>query len=106
VTDDTPDAGAAGGWAETAERMRAISTGLQAFGLDARLHETKGVLDITATAYGQGSKDIQVICDEDGYVTVSYWNEPGATPAQVTSVISLVLAAITGPPSWLLPGKP
>jgi hypothetical protein len=78
-------------------RMQAIAAGLHAFGLNARLHDTRGVLDITATAYRQGSKDIQVICDEDGYVTVSWWNDPGAAPAQVTGVISLILAAITGP---------
>jgi hypothetical protein len=101
VTDDThetPDTpGSAGGRAETTARMHAIAAGLQAFGLDARVHDTQGILDVTATAYRQGSKDIQVICDEDGYVTASWWNDPGATPAQVTAVISLVLAAITGP---------
>jgi len=88
-----------GGRAETIARMRAIAAGLHAFGLDARLHDTRGVLDITATACRPGTKDIQVICDDDGYVTISYWNDPGATPAQVTGVISLILAAITGPPS-------
>jgi len=77
--------------------MRAIAAGLHASGLDARVHDTRGVLDITAAACRQGSKDIQVICDEDGYVTVSWRNDPGAAPAQVTAVISLVLAAITGP---------
>jgi hypothetical protein len=101
VTDDTPatpDApGLRGGRAEITARMRAIAAGLQAFGLDARVHETRGVLDITATACRPGSKDIEVICDEDGYVQAAWWNDPGATPAQVTAVISLVLAAITGP---------
>jgi hypothetical protein len=103
VTDDTLDTpdtpGTPGGRAETTAQMHAIAAGLQAFGLDARLHETQGILDVTATAYRQGSKDIQVVCDDDGYVTVSYWNDPGATPAQVTGVIGLILAAITGPPS-------
>ena len=94
---DTPAPGLPGGRAEIIARMRAIAAGLQAFGLDARLHETRGVLDITATACRPGTKDIEVICDEDGYVTVSYWNDPGAAPAQVTGVISRVLAAITGP---------
>jgi hypothetical protein len=98
VTTTPPDTPAGpGGRAETIARMRAIAAGLHAFGLDARLHETRGVLDITATACRQASKDIEVICDEDGYLTVSYWNDPAATPDQVTGVISLILAAITGP---------
>jgi len=98
VTTTPPDTPAGpGGRAEIIARMRAIAAGLHAFGLDARVHETRGVLDITAAACRPGSKDIEVICDEDGYVTVSYRNDPGATPAQVTAVISLILAAITGP---------
>jgi hypothetical protein len=77
--------------------MRAIAAGLQASGLDARVHETRDVLDITATACRPGSKDIEVICDDDGYVHVAWRNDPGATPGQVTAVISLVVAAITAP---------
>ncbi len=97
MTDDTPDTpapGLPGGRAETIERMRAIAAGLHAVGLDARVHETRGVLDITATAYRPGSKDIEVICDEDGYVQVAWWNDPGATPGQVTAVIMRALTAI------------
>jgi hypothetical protein len=100
VTDNTPDTpatGLPGGQAEIIARMRAIAAGLQASGLDARVHETRGVLDITATAYRPGTKNIEVICDEDGYVQAAWWNDPGATPGEVTAVISLVLAAITGP---------
>jgi len=77
--------------------MAAIAAGLQAAGLDARVHETRGVLDVTATLYRPGSKDIEIICDEDHYVQVSYWNDPAATPAQLVAVISRVLAVITGP---------
>ena len=69
MTDDTPTLpppGLPGGRAEIIARMRAIAAGLHAFGLDARVHDTRGVLDITATAYRPGSKDIEVICDEDG----------------------------------------
>ena len=36
--------------------------------------------------------------DEDGYVQISYWNDPGATPAQIIATISRALAAITEPP--------
>ena len=80
MTDDTPDTpapGLPGGRAESIERMRAIAAGQHAVGLDARVHETRGVLDITATAYRPGSKDIEVICDEDGYVQVALVERPG-----------------------------
>jgi hypothetical protein len=77
--------------------MRAIAAGLQAGGLDARVHDTRGVLDITATLYNAGSKGTDVTVDEDGYVQISYWNDPGATPARIIEVISRALAAITGP---------
>jgi len=86
VTDDAPDtSGTPGSRAETIARMRAIATGLHAFGLDARVHDTRGVLDITATAYRPGSKDIEVICDEDGYVQISYWNEPSPPTSSPTT---------------------
>jgi hypothetical protein len=96
MTDSTP--GLAGNPAQTAGRMAAIAAGLTAAGLDARVHETRGVLDVTATLYRPGSKDIEIICDEDHYVQVSYWNKPGATPAEVVAMISRALAAITTPP--------
>jgi len=49
-----------------------------------------------------GGKAIEVTVDEDGYVQVSYWNVPGATPAQVVAVIAAVVAAITA----AQPGRP
>jgi hypothetical protein len=76
--------------------MHAIATGLQGNGLDARVYDTRGVPDIRATLYNAGGKGTDVIIDEDGYVTVCYWNDPGATPIQIIEVISRVLAAITG----------
>jgi hypothetical protein len=78
--------------------MGAIAAGLTAAGLDARVYDTRGVLDVTAALYRPGSKDIEIIIDEDHYVQVSYWNDPAATPAEVVAVISRVLAVITGPP--------
>jgi hypothetical protein len=94
VTDTTP--GPVGDPAPTARRMGAIAAGLTAAGLDARVHDTRGVLDVTATLCRPG-KDIEIIIDEDHYVQVSYWNDPGATPAEVVATISRVLAVITGP---------
>lgn len=94
MTDATP--GPASDPAPTAWRMGAIAAGLQAAGLDARVYDTRGVLDVTATLYRPGRKDIEIICDEDHYVQVSYWNDPGATPAEVVAMISRALAVITG----------
>jgi hypothetical protein len=93
-TADAPDPGS--DRAETVVRMHAIAAGLQAGGLDARVYDTRGVLDIRATVYNAGGKSTDVTIDEDGYVSLSYWNDPGATPVQVIEVISRVLAAITG----------
>jgi hypothetical protein len=94
MTGDTPDA--AGRRAQTMLRMHAIAAGLQAGGLDARVHDTQGVLDIRATLHDGDGKGTDVTLDDDGYVTLSYWNDPGATPAQVIDVITRALAAITG----------
>jgi hypothetical protein len=79
---------------ETGRRMQAIAAGLQAAGLSAHLHDTKGVLDLTATVHRPGGKETDVIVDEDGYVEIRYWNHPGAPPGQVTAVIIRALAAI------------
>ena len=78
---------------DTARRMGAIATGLVATGLAAAVHDTRGVLDVTATLDRPG-KATEVIVDEDGYVEIRYWNEPDATPGQVTAVITGALAAI------------
>jgi hypothetical protein len=94
VTDEFPDT-TGSDRATTVLRMHAIAAGLQAGGLDARVHDTRGVYDIRATLYNAGGKGTDVIIDEDGYVTLSYWNDPGAAPAQIIEVISRALAAIT-----------
>jgi hypothetical protein len=80
---------------ETAARMRALTAELTAAGLDAHLHSTRGVLDITADLRRPESKDICVTADEDGYLEISWWSAPGATPAQVAAVIGRALSAIT-----------
>jgi hypothetical protein len=80
---------------ETGRRMRAITTGLQTAGLTAHLHDTNGVLDISATARRPGNKDTHVIVDDDLYVEFHYWNHSGTPPERVTAVIVRALAAIT-----------
>lgn len=98
TSNHTPDSpGAADRRAEIAVRMHAIAAGLQAGGLDARVHDTRGVIDITATLFSSGSKGTDVTVDEDGYVEIAYWNDPAAAPADIIAVITRVLAAITGP---------
>ena len=81
---------------ETVVRMHAIAAGLQRGGLHARVYDTQGVLDIRATLSDPAGKGTDVTLDEDGYVTVSYWNGPAATPIEIIEVIGRVLAAITG----------
>jgi hypothetical protein len=89
---------------DTARRMGAIATGLAAAGLAAAVHDTCGVLDVTAELDRPGGKATEVILDEDGYVEIRYWNDPDAAPEQVTAVITAALAAIAaaqrpGPPA-------
>jgi hypothetical protein len=79
----------------TTARMCAIAAELAAAGLTARLHQTAGVMDITASLGRPGGRPAEVIVDEDGYVEIRYWNVPGAAPAQVVAVITAALAAIT-----------
>jgi hypothetical protein len=79
----------------TAARMHAIAAALVAADLTAQVHDTRGVLDVTARLDLPGRTQIEVICDDDGYTQVSYWNSPDATAAQVTATIAAVLAAIT-----------
>jgi hypothetical protein len=97
VTDHTPDTPAPGpaGRTATVLRMRAIAAGLQAGGLDARVHDTRGVFDIRATVYKGDGKGTDVTVDEDGYVSISYWNDPDAEPAQVIALITGVLTVVT-----------
>jgi hypothetical protein len=77
--------------------MRAIAAALTAAGLDARVHVTRGVADITATWHRPGCKDIDLTIDDDGYIALSWRSPAGAAPAQVTALITRVLAAVTRP---------
>jgi hypothetical protein len=80
-----------------AERMDAVAAGLRAAGLVVGLHETDGLLDVTATLRLPGRREIEVIADDDGYVQVSWWCPAGALPEQVTASVGRVVAAITSP---------
>jgi hypothetical protein len=82
----------------TEARMRAVAAEFTAAGLDTRVHETRGVLDVRASLRRAGLGPVEVTYDCDGYVQIAYWHVPGATPAQVGAVISGVLGVITGSP--------
>lgn len=83
---------------ETARRMAAIAAGLHDAGLDAQVHDTHGVLDVTASLHRPGSKAIDLTVDEDHYIQLSWWNPDDASPSQIVATIRRALAAITGPP--------
>jgi hypothetical protein len=94
----TPDTGhGAETEAETERRMRTVAAELRAAGLDTRVHDTQGVLDIRATLRREGHQSLEVTYDCDGYVQIAYWHHPGATPAQVVATIKRVLAVIIRP---------
>jgi hypothetical protein len=84
---------------QTEARMRAVAAELKAAGLDCRVYETRGVLDVRATLVREGCRPVEVTYDGDGYVAITYWHEPGATAARVVGTIKGVLAVITGRPS-------
>jgi hypothetical protein len=83
---------------QTEVRMRAVAAELQAAGLEVGVHETRGVMDVRASLRRAGFGPVEVTYDTDGYVAVTYWHAPGATPAQVAVTINGVLAVITGGP--------
>jgi hypothetical protein len=76
--------------------MGELAGQLAAAGFDARLHETRAGVDLTAIRRVPGGRDVEAVIDEDGYVEVRFWAEPGASPVQVAAAINRVLAAITG----------
>jgi hypothetical protein len=80
---------------QTERRMRAVAAELQAAGLDTGVHDTRGVLDVRATLRREGRGPVEVTYDTDGYVQITYWHAPGATPVQVVATINSVLAMIT-----------
>jgi hypothetical protein len=83
---------------QTERRMRTVAAELTAAGLDTGVYETRGVLDVRATLRREGCGPVEVTYDGDGYVTVTYWHQPGATPAQVAATVKGVLAVITHGP--------
>jgi alpha-beta hydrolase superfamily lysophospholipase len=81
--------------AETERRMRHVAAELRAAGLDACMHDTRGVPDVRATLRREGRQPLEVTFDCDGYVQIAYWHHPGVTPAQVVATIKHAVAVIT-----------
>jgi len=78
------------------------SAGVQAVAcqpLAARLasvvQETSAGLELTATSYRPGCREIEVVVDEDGYAELRWWAAPGARPADVSAVITRAIASVT-----------
>ena len=96
------NAPATGRRAETGEqaerRVRAVAAELTAAGLETGVYESGGVLDVRARLRREGCGPAEVTYDDDQYVQVTYWHEPGATPEQVAATIKGVLAVITQGP--------
>jgi hypothetical protein len=80
---------------QTEQRLRTLAAELNAAGLDTAVYETRGVLDVRARWRRDGAGPVEITYDADGYVQITYWHAPGATPAQVAATINGVLAVIT-----------
>lgn len=78
--------------------IRDIDTALTAAGLTTRLNQSASGLDVTAVIHSPDRKPAEVIVDEDGYVELRWWTNPGATPQHVTATITSALTAVTGIP--------
>lgn len=96
---DDPDAQDRQDW------IRDLDTALTAAGLSTRIRETAGGLDLKATIHLPGQKSVDVIADEDGYLEIHWWSDPGATPQQVAEALTTALTALTGAPPATLAGE-
>lgn len=85
---DDPDAQARADW------IRGIDAALDAAGLAPRLSQTAGGLDVTATIHQPGRRPAEVVVDEDGYLEIRWWSDPGVAPQQVAAAITSALSAL------------
>jgi hypothetical protein len=87
-----------GGTADTegiVARMRAIADALSAAGLAATISQTRTAVEVVATLYTEGKREIEAVIDEDGYSELRFWHQSDATPAQMSATITRALDAIT-----------
>jgi hypothetical protein len=76
-------------------RMRAIADALSAAGLAVTISQTRTAVEVVATLYTEGRREIEAVIDEDGYSELRFWHQPDATPAQMSATITRGLDAIT-----------
>jgi hypothetical protein len=79
---------------ESLQRMLVITGLLTAAGLTACLNVTRDIPDVTARLPVAGGRDIRVIIDDDGYVELRFWADPGATPSEITSMVTRAITVI------------
>ena len=79
---------------ESLQRMLVITGLLTAAGLTACLNVTRDIPDVTARLPVPGGRDIRVIIDDDGYVELRFWADPGATPSEITSMVTRAITVI------------
>jgi len=77
--------------------LRAIAGGLSTAGLPARLDDPQATRAVTVTVRLPGSREADLILDEDGYADLRWWPGPDTTPAEVTGVITRLVAIIAAP---------
>jgi hypothetical protein len=77
-----------------ADWIRGIDAALGAAGLAPQLNQTAAGLDVTAAIHHPGRKPAEVVIDEDGYLEIRWWSDPGVAPQQVVAAISRALTAL------------
>ena len=75
--------------------MLVITGLLTAAGLTACLNVTQDIPDITARLSSPGGRDIRVIIDDDGYIELRFWADPGTSPSRITTTVTRAISAIT-----------
>jgi hypothetical protein len=80
---------------ESLQRMLVITGLLTAAGLIACLNVTRDIPDVTARLPVPGARDIRVIVDDDGYIELRFWADPGTSPSQITTTVIRAISAIT-----------
>jgi hypothetical protein len=80
---------------ESLQRMLVITGLLTAAGLTACLNVTRDIPDVAARLPVPGGRDIQVIIDDDGYIELRFWTDPGTSPSRITTTVTQAISAIT-----------
>jgi hypothetical protein len=93
-----PDSDSAPAETHPASWLRDVSSGLASAGLNAAVRPTKIGLQLSAVLQRPGRRETELILDQQGYAELRWWNDPGTTPAQVTTVFIRAVTAVTATP--------